>query len=438
MRARIIVIAVLALAVGGTTARDASPFALEDVVSGTRYHYNQTVAGAKNAGFSSNAAKMMAWVNDTLDVLLNNGTDVRDWVLHEWDKVHFDDLFDTAAVRMQWRRYMSGAFYGLLWCAETASPTIAMHILGVLTHAVQDFYAHSTWVNVEALRDRTVQEASISEFDALDLWTGAYKHSPPAGRDVHGSNWKCSVQSQPAGIGLDSVLCSKKRIVNRRLAGASASLGETLFANANALATRSTEQTLRLLGKWMAQAGKSGFWSYLKSYSDVTAPAPSTTLASQPPSWSYLGDTQRVRTWFPVGFLSGGRYGSGSGWHFRIEIETSDGTDGEVSFRAGDKTFLIDRVNYDDFEAGDHDVYHVGPVTSFPSSISLRVKGGGITGKWKGKVKVWAYRIGATAKYAMVVDQTDTVTLSDTSKSWAVTEPTSPGFSLGFRNGTYK
>lgn len=436
MRKTIVSIAVLGFA-GGAFVQDSAGFALENVVSGTRYHYNQTVSGAKNAGFSNNAAKLMGWVNDTLDVLLNNGTDIRDWVLTEWDKVHFDDLFETAKVKNQWRRYLTGAFYGLLWCAETRSPTIAMHILGVLTHAVQDFYAHSTWVNTEELRVRSILATSVADVDAMDLWTGAYKHSPPSGREVHGSNWKCSVQSKPAGIGLDSVLCSKKRIGNRRVAGASESLGHRLFSNADTLATLATTQTLWLLGKWMGQAGKSGFWSSLKSYSDRTAPEPSTTLVRQPPEWSYLGDTPRVRTWFPVGFLSGGRYGSGSGWHFRIEIETSDGTNGEVTFSAGD-SYTLDRVNYDDFEAGDHDVYHVGPVTNFPSSLSLRVKGGGLSGKWKGKVKVWAYHIGATGKYGLVVNQTDTITLSDSSKTWSVSAPGGPGIDLSFLGGSYK
>ncbi len=66
----------------------------------------------------------------------------------EFEKLHFDNLFDIDRVRAYWARFVFNTFAAL--SAEllkpSPDPVAVLTMLGITLHAVQDFYSHSNWV----------------------------------------------------------------------------------------------------------------------------------------------------------------------------------------------------------------------------------------------------------------------------------------------------
>jgi hypothetical protein len=75
-------------------------------------------------------------------------------------KLHFDDLTSTGQIRTMWRRYLGGTVAALVWAAEANDVHAARNAIACGLHAMQDFYSHSTWVDVAERRSRTWFEAA--------------------------------------------------------------------------------------------------------------------------------------------------------------------------------------------------------------------------------------------------------------------------------------
>ena len=155
----------------------------------------------KTAGFSVDAACAIAWHADFIDAYLYNPIF---WVQGGYNrfraamvggpellKLHFDDTFTTAGMRSTWERYASGTLIGLYWASVQnggrGDVAAAHNILGVSVHAVQDFYAHSNWVDDPERRCGTWLQTETAKRDALTLYSGAYEFSEGVAPHHHGA-----------------------------------------------------------------------------------------------------------------------------------------------------------------------------------------------------------------------------------------------------------
>ena len=88
-----------------------------------------------------------------------------DW-LHQWvegaRRMHFDaekrqvpmpDLSNTAGVDKEWQRLMFLTRKWVQYAGRQNNPYQVMAVLGISLHSVQDFYAHSNWVEDPAPED---------------------------------------------------------------------------------------------------------------------------------------------------------------------------------------------------------------------------------------------------------------------------------------------
>ncbi|HEX8237665.1 MAG TPA: hypothetical protein VF600_17030 [Abditibacteriaceae bacterium] len=446
---RILSIFAAMLAASAATSQTAHAFSGEDPVLGHPwYHEKITREAAKAVGFSSNptkddedenndkreqdsAAEAIAWHADYIDSYLYNpiwwGQGHLDRykasraIQAELEKCHFDDLFSTDKVNAMWRRYASGAFAGLMWAKEHNDIYAAQNIVGVSLHAMQDFYAHSAWVDKKERREKTYFEYSKASRTSDPLYTGAYEHDHQLGVKSHGK-WvpKDSIWGQPgvreimeiasdplspfanteaaeayrrvkagtpmqptvggvklpssimvytpAGIALDNKWVANESVKQRGIE----LTGLEAFDKTYALAERQSEQWLKTLEKAMIKARAGDFWNKVK-----TTPASDAQRFSQYENYGQ----------FPFTFLSAGPYppentGGAEEWFLRVKIKTADeltaGTDADIRLKAAGQTFKLDYIPganpvlaYNDFEAGDDNAYTVGPFSTVPSEMQL-------------------------------------------------------------------
>ncbi len=194
-------------------ASPAWPFGAEDPLEPSTYHHNNlSKSAAGRAGFRSVSAEAIAWAADYLDSYLYNpefwlnptkGGDFdrmkaalanRD----ELVKLHFDDLRNTEQIEHLWNRYLTGTVAGLIWAWQENKPHAAHHIIGISLHTVQDFYAHTNWLDDPQRRSTTWFSASSSLRRRGALYSGTYETPDHHGVKPHGKFLPaCTVLAAP-------------------------------------------------------------------------------------------------------------------------------------------------------------------------------------------------------------------------------------------------
>ena len=425
--ASITLVAVLYLALSHSLA---FPFAGEDpITGGPWYHEWITIKAAESHGIDPAVAAGLAWNADFIDSYLYNpvfwaqgGIDrykVSVATRNDLARLHFDDLFDSKKVMHTWKRYVTGTFAGLMWAWENDDVPAAQNLLGVSLHAIQDFYAHSSWVDEPSRRTSTwfsFQEPSRSD---EVIWTGAYEENPALGIKHHGkigiacsvlnnidlleyicadwtpfgattlcTSWReCNegattvtkvvgldipenaVYFSPPGIALDAIWMSGLAAEER---GVSDVTGEELFTVARDLAVKSSVQWLKILHREMSSVGAGEFWA---------------KVLETPVSLNARERQYENYAKFPYQFLSAGPYPptssqSANEYYLRVHLETGTestaGTDADIYLHAENSSFLLDYMPdaspilaYNDFESGDKAAYIVGPFSEVPNSIRI-------------------------------------------------------------------
>jgi len=200
----------------------------------------------------------------------------------------------------------------------------------------------------------------------------------------------------PPGIALDSTWLAKVNARNRDLAdldGADPNTAQKLFRQALAAAQAHSTQWLTQLGQIMIAAGPDtgAFWT-AKVMKELrpgdggpsNIPVLGSILAGYEDDIKQFEQPNKL----PATFLSAGSYppapnGSDEGWFVRLELHTADdefgcGTQSDIDVEIGGKRFRLDHGNdqnllmeFNDFEAGDHTWYVVGPLDQMPSDIVL-------------------------------------------------------------------
>ena len=408
-------------------------FGGEDPVLGNPWHHEViTREAAHNVGFSDSAADELAWHADYVDSYLYNplwwlpgGVSRLKASLASGPmlmNLHFDDLFAPAQVHAMWRRYTSGTLAGLVWAFQGNDVAAARNIVGASLHALQDFYSHSNWLDEPARRTVTYLEMPEAERQNVPLFTGSYEHPEHKGMLPHGKPgpfcvalnqastvmdiachpvspltnttlceiWRACKKGTPArpktvlgvpvpqnvyyltppGMNLDNSWQAHIGVKVRELFGVT---GSEMFTAAVELARRTSEQWLTLIGTRMSEIGAGPFWQRVKLDKPVK------------------GDREKQYeqfSRFPHMFLGVGQYPPPTAqnpeaqWYLRIRLVTSGelgaGTDADIVAHVGGKRHVLDympRHNpllaYNDFEAGDDQVYYIGPFEGLPTSLEL-------------------------------------------------------------------
>nr|WP_309689937.1 hypothetical protein [Armatimonas sp.] len=200
----------------------------------------------------------------------------------------------------------------------------------------------------------------------------------------------------PAGINLDSTWMAEIGAKERGIVTGNFS-AQNAFHNAEHNAIRASEQWLRRVGAAMNEMGKGAFWARIQLEDSVKGyNTPSADAISQWEDFDKLG----------YQFVSAGTYPPKAGdkaeeFFLRVKIKTSSaeysGTDANIyavveganihNFVNGKDThkrsFHLDKmptkgegnlkkiISYNDFEAGDEDVYLIGPLNALPDTIRL-------------------------------------------------------------------
>ena len=347
--------------------------------------------------------------------------------------VHFDDLSSVAQVTTMWRRYLSGAITGVLH-ARTAFPTedeqvaAARHVVGVAMHATADFYSHSNWVDDPARRGVTWRDHSPQEQARLALFTGTYEHDEHTGIAHHGKysvgctlmhrspgRWTssatpprrsptpaCARHGGPARTRTHRFLRGPRRADPGRVRPsrppASTSTAPGWPASAprcaasppttarcsstrrKSLAIRECTAMLRTIGATVERAGQGDFWRKV-----------TTNAAATESVWhDQYEDFHRQG----LHFVGTGTYPPAPStpvaeWFLRLRIVTANtfgaGTDADIFARTPYGEVLLDTmagrnplIAYNDFEAGDDQVFHLGPFPDFPTELRLRNDSAGI------------------------------------------------------------
>lgn len=132
------------------------------------HHRRLTQEAAREAGWSAPAATELGRFADGIDRILFNpiwiaaGGPRRIWGAHMARAanhlLHFDDLPSDDLVSSAWERYVGGAKVALRWAAtlpEGDAIRVVRCAVGLLMHAVEDFYSHSTWIDDPLRRETT-------------------------------------------------------------------------------------------------------------------------------------------------------------------------------------------------------------------------------------------------------------------------------------------
>lgn len=343
--------------------------------------------------------------------------------------VHFDDLTDLQQIATMWERHRGGMLAGVMWAARAHLPLLervaaARHVVGTALHPFQDFYSHSNWVDDPRRRGLLWTDPHLDGGD-LALFTGNYEQSQIPGIAHHGRLApECSVLQSlpgvlevichpaspmtkstvcemhracqdgtalgwtsvygvpvpaglvylaPPGIALDSRWVSP---IGAQERGFAQSEGATLFVTALSLAQRQSVEFLCGLTRALVPPDLANFWSQVM----LGPPSPEELRDAQ------FEDFHRQA----VRFIGTGAYPPkpaplAGEWYLRLRLVTADdggaGTDADIyasTDNSGGETLLDNMPDvgpllaYDDFEAGDDQVHHLGPFSSFPNELTLR------------------------------------------------------------------
>ncbi|MBS1796159.1 MAG: hypothetical protein JSS81_20065 [Acidobacteria bacterium] len=215
----------------------------------TAPHYDLTRTVLAERGFGGDAigiAQVENWLTD----YYSSSPTIAKTKGAEFEKLHCDNLYTTAEVAAYWARLLANVRAAVREAARDGDETALLAALGMSLHVVQDYYAHSNWVETHprGAFDFYRTETYLSAPPAPDarLFTGKYpadrKLGPsggavPAGALAHGDYRTGLNHDSPVRPGWDEAY---------------------VFAYA------ASHELVELVEKWTEEA-RPGFWERVRS-----------------------------------------------------------------------------------------------------------------------------------------------------------------------------
>jgi hypothetical protein len=219
----------------------------------TGSHSDMTRTVLREHSFDGDSIKVVQVENWLTDYYSNSPTYSRERraVL---EKLHFDNLFTTAQVDDYWAFLTNNLKTAAENAAREDDKLEMLVIIGIGLHAVQDFYAHSNWIETHP---RTGAEPYRS-----DTYLGSNATSPIAVTAIHTGKYPADRTSGPwkAPIPLDAELHG----------GYDAGLNHDspirpLWDEAYIFAYCASHELIDAFAKW-SEAARPGFWERVKTY----------------------------------------------------------------------------------------------------------------------------------------------------------------------------
>jgi hypothetical protein len=182
----------------------------------TAPHYDLTRTVLAERAFSDRAIKI-AQVENWLTDYYSSSPTISKSKRAELEKLHFDNLYTTEEVGNYWARFVANVKNATRKAALESDEAALLATLAMSLHAVQDFYAHSNWVEThprlssDAYRTETFLSAPPGP--GVRIFTGRYpadrKLAPnggpvPAGTEIHGDYRSGLNHDSPVRAGWDA------------------------------------------------------------------------------------------------------------------------------------------------------------------------------------------------------------------------------------------
>jgi hypothetical protein len=130
------------------------------------YHYDLIREAMRQEGFGKDAFSVALAANSYTDIFQEEAVE---WVIDDdfcraskrlVDFLHFDSLKDQQQIDRYWRQLIHNAYNAVTQKAQANDRLGLLMIIGVTMHIVQDFYAHSNWVELDLPRHAGVKDAT--------------------------------------------------------------------------------------------------------------------------------------------------------------------------------------------------------------------------------------------------------------------------------------
>jgi hypothetical protein len=210
----------------------------------TGHHSDLTTAVLREHGFGETSIEAVTVANWLTDYYSTSPMS-REVVQSGLEKLHFDNLYDTAEVDEYWGWLVHNARAATRYAAEADDPVVMLTVMGLTLHAAQDFYAHANWPETHprgpagAYRSETWLSAGSPA--GTPVFTGTYPphpSPPPPEAPEHG--------------GYDSGLNKDSHV-------------RPLWDEAYVFAYFASQELVMLMHDW-AEAAKPGFWETLRNF----------------------------------------------------------------------------------------------------------------------------------------------------------------------------
>jgi Ca2+-binding RTX toxin-like protein len=170
-------------------------------MSQTGHHYDLTWQALQDEGFSQTSTKIVQldnWLVDYFSTSPLSSSSMKE----ELATLHFDNLDSTTQINNYWENLTLNTRNSIQKAVKDNKPLDFLEIMGISLHAVQDFYSHSNWVEINRSADNILRVDTW--FDNLanqqgNLYTGYYPNrlNPPErdhGDDTYGVNHDSSAK----------------------------------------------------------------------------------------------------------------------------------------------------------------------------------------------------------------------------------------------------
>jgi len=142
----------------------------------TGHHADMTRTTLTDLKFGEDAIRatqVANWLTDYYSA--PNSTVTKD----EFEKLHFDDVFNTTDVRSYWNQFAINTQAAVVQAAKDRDTLKFIMLLGLSLHTVQDFYTHSNWPekHPRSAGYRTATWWSSPVSSDTDIYTGWYPNA---------------------------------------------------------------------------------------------------------------------------------------------------------------------------------------------------------------------------------------------------------------------